>query len=464
MKVKRLTMQAFRGIDDLTLEFHPNVTVLIGVNGVGKSSVLACLSRLLTHFTFRLTSFHNPFLAFNSPIPDSLNIKNDKEELFVSILTLIQSRQVSWSLKTQREKFEEISGEELINLTDEFNKISSSRIEGFKSISPANFRFFLSLGQSLSEILESEIFFQESVEELGRSLIENRSNVRLPILLYYTVHRTLAIPEATLPEERGFSPLDAYEGAFNGVTNFTTFLSWFRNEEDLENELKVDNSQYISSKLEAVRRAISSLIPEFSSLRVRRSPLRMTVEKQGQELIINQLSDGEKCLLAMVGDIARRLAIANPGLSDPLQGEGIVLIDEIELHLHPQWQRGILPKLTKTFPNCQFIVTTHSPQVISDVQPESVIILESEDGKVVAKHPQSSFGRDSNQILEDLMDTPQRREDIQDKIQQLFRLIAESHLEAAKALQENLAEEIGADEPELVGARAAIRRKEILGK
>lgn len=71
----------------------------------------------------------------------------------------------------------------------------------------------------------------------------------------------------------------------------------------------------------------------------------MTVEKQGQELIIAQLSDGEKCLLAMVGDLARRLAIAKPGLSDSLQGNGVVLIDEIELHLHPQWQRQMVPAL-----------------------------------------------------------------------------------------------------------------------
>ncbi|WP_309143275.1 AAA family ATPase [Nostoc sp. CHAB 5836] len=133
---------------------------------------------------------------------------------------------------------------------------------------------------------------------------------------------------------------------------------------------------------------MSSLIPSFSKLRVRRSPLRMTVIKQGEELIVNQLSDGEKCLLAMVGDLARRLAIANPSLPDPLQGSGVVLIDEIELHLHPKWQREIIPALTRTFPNCQFIVTTHSPQVISQVKPEGIYILEKTDEGVVARRPE----------------------------------------------------------------------------
>ncbi|WP_442936504.1 AAA family ATPase [Nostoc sp.] len=219
---------------------------------------------------------------------------------------------------------------------------------------------------------------------------------------------------------------------------------------------------YRDKQLEAVREAISLLIPEFSNLRVERSPLRMTVRKQGEELIVNQLSDGEKCLLAMVGDLARRLAIANPSLSDPLQGSGVVLIDEIELHLHPKWQREIIPALTRTFPNCQFIVTTHSPQVISQVKPEGIYILEKTDEGVVAKRPESSFGRDSNRILEDLMGVPARPQEIKDRLHELFRLIDEGNLDGARQLSQEIADIIGQDEPELVKASVSIRRKEIL--
>jgi predicted ATP-binding protein involved in virulence len=184
---------------------------------------------------------------------------------------------------------------------------------------------------------------------------------------------------------------------------FDSFFKWFRNIEDLENEKIRDDANYQDKQLVAVRNAIHTLIPEFDDLRVKRNPLKMTVNKNGQELSINQLSDGEKCLLAMVGDIARRLAIANPSLDDPLQGEGIVLIDEIELHLHPQWQHKIIHRLTKTFPNCQFIVTTHSPQVLSHVQPENIYILQSTPDGIIASDPESSYGRDSNQILENVM-------------------------------------------------------------
>jgi predicted ATP-binding protein involved in virulence len=190
----------------------------------------------------------------------------------------------------------------------------------------------------------------------------------------------------------------------------------------------------------------------------------MTVFKQDKELIINQLSDGEKCLLVMVSDLARRLAIANPGIADPLQGEGIVLIDEIELHFHPKWQRGILPTLSSTFPNCQFIVSTHSPQIVSDVQPDAIYHLQQTPTGLTASHAVSSYGRDSNQILEDLMGVPDRPKHIKSKLQQLFRLIDDGNLDAAQELKEQLEIQIGLDEPEFAKADVMIGRKEILGR
>ena len=278
-----------------------------------------------------------------------------------------------------------------------------------------------------------------------------------------------------ISEVSSFKQVDAYNQALTGGRiDFKIFFEWFRNREDLENEKRRDNFDYRDKQLEAVRQAISSLIEGFSNLRVQRSPLRMTViktvviKKDGKELkkseklILNQLSDGEKCLLAMVGDLARRLAIANPGLPDPLQGKGVVLIDEIELHLHPKWQREIIPALTRTFPNCQFIVTTHSPQVVSHIQPEGIYILEKTDNGVVAKKPESSFGRDSNRILEDLMNVPARPQEIKDRLHELFRLIDEGNLDGARQLSQQIANDIGEDEPELVKASVSIRRKEIL--
>lgn len=136
------------------------------------------------------------------------------------------------------------------------------------------------------------------------------------------------------------------------------------------------------------------------------------------------------------------------------------MIDEIELHLHPQWQRQVIPGLQRTFPNCQFIVSTHSPQVLSSVHPEGVRLLGATPAGIVVSQPGSSFGRDSNQILLELMGTPERPAAVRDDLNKLFSLIDHGALDEARALRKSLEAQIGADEPEFVRADIMIRRRE----
>jgi predicted ATP-binding protein involved in virulence len=480
MKVKRLKMQSFRGIGDLTLEFDQmSPTVLIGINGVGKSSILDCLAIFLSQFTAYIQNSSDYIRFFNNK-----DINNGSEETHNEItffiedsqeivlnITKINSGDIQESLTRRRELFQLSL---LISEKWRMQQISNSEYQKLQPIL-----------NSISTIIDSEISdpvssdndkpatlsslqyikgLQAAVDALHHQL-ENTSEANIPLVVYYPVNRAVIDMPLEISEVSSFKQVDAYNQALTGGRiDFKIFFEWFRNREDLENEMRRDNPDYRDKQLEAVRQAISSLIPEFSNLQVERSPLRMTVKKQGEKLIVNQLSDGEKCLLAMVGDLARRLAIANPSLPDPLQGSGVVLIDEIELHLHPKWQREIIPALTRTFPNCQFIVTTHSPQVISQVKPEGIYILEKTDEGVVARRPESSFGRDSNRILEDLMGVPERPKEIKESLLELFRLIDAGNIEGARQLRQQLANEIGADEPEFVKADVLIRRKEILNR
>ncbi|MDB9375104.1 AAA family ATPase [Nodularia sphaerocarpa] len=417
MKVKRLKMQSFRGIGDLTLDFNQNEpTILIGINGVGKSSIIDCLAILLSRFTSSIQHSTSSGRLFTEE-----DITNGHKETHNEINISFDSEELTWSLTKVKKGHSKDTSSHLSAIS----KVADSIKNNFHT---------------------SDLF-------------------NIPIAVYYSTNRAVLDIPLRIRTQHSFEQIDIYENALQGIgSEFKLFFEWFRNREDLESEFIRDNRDYQDVQLEAVRQAISSLIPDFDNLRVRRSPLRMTLQKQGEELIVNQLSDGEKCLLAMVGDLARRLAIANPGLSDPLQGSGIILIDEIELHLHPKWQRGIIPDLTRTFPNCQFIVTTHSPQVISDVKPEGIYLLEKTDQGVIAKRPESSFGRDSNRILEDLMDVPERPQEIKDSLLELFRMIDAGNLESARNLRQQLANEIGIDEPEFVKADVLIRRKEILNR
>jgi len=422
MKVKRLKMKSFRGISDLTLDFHETEpTVFLGINGVGKSSILDCLAILISELQHWIFQYKKS--------PDSFYREQDimkKRNKTRNVLTL---------------QWDSLEGEWFS--TGEPGEHKTLRTNSY-------------LEGNLGVVIKD--FRNQFVDNFDAS-------ANLPLAIYYPVNRAVLDVPLEIPEEHLFKQIDAYDQALTGVQiGFGSFFQWFRAIEDLENEERRDNSDYRNLQLEAVRQAIYSLLPGFSNLRIRRSPLRMTVTKQGQELIINQLSDGEKGLLAMVGDLARRLAIANPSLPDPLQGSGVVLIDEIELHLHPKWQREIIPALTRTFPNCQFIVTTHSPQVISDVKPDSIYILEATPEGIVAKRPDSSFGRDSNYILEVLMGTAARKEEIKDELLELFRLIDKGDLDGSRQLRQQIAEKIGSDEPQLVKADVLLRRKEILNR
>ncbi|MGF2010271.1 MAG: AAA family ATPase [Nostoc sp. DedVER01b] len=452
-------MQSFRGISDLTLDFdEAEPTVLIGINGVGKSSILDCLAILVSQITGSIQNSLDSIRSFNKQ-DISNGVKDTKNEITV----LLELREFTLSLT-------QIKNEVRKSLTSALTQVIAAMA-------------LLQQDESLKIILESELGqnFKRLPSELEdnvvgvlpkdlklvidelRIQIESNPQVNLPLAVYYPVNRAVIDIPLEIAEKYEFKQIDSYEQSLTGgKIDFKSFFEWFRNREDLENELRRDHLNYRDRQLESVRGAIGSLEPNFSKLRVERSPLRMTVQKQGKELIINQLSDGEKCLLAMVGDLARRLAIANPSLPDPLQGNGVVLIDEIELHLHPKWQREIIPALTRTFPNCQFIVTTHSPQVISQVKPEGIYILEKTDEGVVVKRPESSFGRDSNRILEDLMGVPARPQEIKDRLHELFRLIDEGNLDGARQLSQEIADIIGQDEPELVKASVSIRRKEIL--
>jgi predicted ATP-binding protein involved in virulence len=125
------------------------------------------------------------------------------------------------------------------------------------------------------------------------------------------------------------------------------------------------------------------------------------------------------------------------------------LIDEVDLHLHPQWQREVIPALGKTFPNCQFITTTHSPQVLSNVEKENILILE--DYKIVENTP-FTYGRDSNSILYDLMNVEERPKKVKKELDKLYRLIDAEKVEAARMELKKLANVLGEDDKEIVRA------------
>ena len=392
----------------MELNFHDSINVIVGINGSGKTSILDLLAILLSRLVARI---HSP---------------TGKGQFF-SIMDIRDGASVTENSIT-------------IEVDGEMIRWSSAKWRGRERT-----RHNQNTPQTQLYQLANHI-----ADELE---MNNRTN--LPISVYYSVNR--AVPDVPLKvTKHKSSQLAALDQSLARVRNdFGQFFRWYRNQEDIENENRRILQEHQSSdplhkdrQLEAVRQAIDSL-SGFKDIRVRRRPLRMEAKKGEGHLDIRKLSDGEKCILALAGDLARRLAIANPSLPDALKGRGIILIDQLELHLHPQWQREIVHSLQNTFPNCQFIITTHSPQVIADVHPESVFIIR--DCREF-KHPEDSYGWNTDSLLEDIFDTSSRPRYAQEKINSLLQAVDSHDFTQARKISRDIEEEYG-NFPELSRAQ-----------
>lgn len=423
MKIDRVKLEGFRGIQAIDISMNSQLTVLTGANGAGKSSVLDALAILLSWAVARIRH------AGGSGRTISEQDIHNREIQTVIRAEASQLESFSWQLVKSR------TGHSRTDANTELRALS------------------------------------DFAKDLQKKISESNEQCNIPIFAYYPVNRAVLDIPLRIRQSHTFGLLEAWDESLTSAANFRSFFEWFRNREDLENEnrkyldqlIKPDNWQFPDRQLEAVRQALEAFLPEFTSFSVRRNPLRMTVLKRSQEIRIEQLSDGEKCLIALVADLARRFSIANPMLSNPLEGEGIVLIDEIDMHLHPGWQRMVLPNLMNTFKNCQFIVSTHSPQVLGEIDAEQIRILHQDDkNRIRLSVPQQSRGLSSNEILDELMQPLtsarilSRNTDDTERVASVFRLIDEEQfIEATKEIS-RLQDLFHGDTPDLVRAKALL--------
>lgn len=209
----------------------------------------------------------------------------------------------------------------------------------------------------------------------------NRSDDAAPLAVYYTTDRAGYRLPKRLPTDVPHGQAAAYAGAlFKRTVDFRDFMARYRSSIALEHSERSANPYYLGDhSVTAIAMAITNFLGTFGNLHVQEEPLGLLIEKNGVSLDLSQLSDGERSFLAMICDLVRRLSLANPDLKNPLEGFGVVLIDELELHLHPTWQREVVEKLRTTFPNIQFIGTTHSPFIIQSLKQGELINLDPQE-------------------------------------------------------------------------------------
>lgn len=468
MKIKQLNLFSIGRFKELTVALAPtssinsNITILIGTNGGGKTTILKALAASLSWLGARIRSEKGS----GSPISEDA-ILNGHSSGAIEI-KLHEENFLRWVIAKTRP------------------------------------------GRKNEHV--SDLSGVSKLAEVYREKLHLNSKSSLPLIAFYPVERSVLDIPLKIKGKHTFSQLDGYENSLNQGVDFRRFFEWFREREDIENEtgagsavqrllerdpvrvnrildlveggteridkidvldhralaaelknltdtLKLAKEIKASAKdyqLDAVRKALKNFMPEFSNLRVQRKPrLQMSIDKNGKTFNVAQLSQGEKSLMALVGDIARRLAMLNPDLEDPLFGSGIVLIDEVDMHLHPQWARTIVSRLKETFPNCQFLLTTHSPLVISDCK--DVLVYALDDGELSIVPP--LYGEDANTVLLEVMDTQVRNAHVAKKLGDLLDLIQDRKIDEAEKLLAELTSEMPLQNVELAKARLLLRKE-----
>lgn len=418
MKIEKIKLVYFRGHQNTELSFDKRLTVIVGENGSGKSSILDAVSICLSWIIARIKNPRGQG-AFISHESVYLGAKDGLIAAF----------------------YDEIEQQLIPNKTKAgFNK-------------------------PLPTLLDSLNHYALSLRE---SILRSELKTSIPVFVHYGVKRAVVDIPLRIKKAHIFDLFEAYTDCLSGDASFRTFFEWFRNQEDMENEqfkqfynLFSENKSELKPdrELSTVRRALSIFLPTYQNIRVSRNPLQMLVEKEGVTLRMDQLSDGEKIFIALIGDLCRRLVLANPTLEDPLQGEGIVLIDELDLHLHPKWQTDIAMRLIEVFPNLQFIVTTHSPLVITNIPSSSLRILKNEEGMLSISDSSIGYGLPTSVIMKDLMglenELPKQVEDL---LLQTYASIQQGQIEEATHLYSALVA-LSPQLPELVRIRKLIELK-----
>lgn len=406
MKLGSLSLANCGGFEQLDINFEPDVTLIAGVNGVGKSTVLRSLAVLLSRAIPEFTPSRSTPLFFTDD-----DIHCDKPSLQVSARIQLDGQTINAGVQRLRTADEK---------GDRFVLLRQAEADN----SSADFAQVLS-ARTLTGDLEA------GIKETRSALSSLKSATNPPLAVYFTPKRQLPGQPRSLPEPKPFELSMAFSRALHDrEVELREFMYWFRTQEKLGGA----NEPRRLKVLDALREVVSSLVPEFSNLRIQEHPrLGFVVDKRGQPFYLHQLSDGERGLLALVFDLTRRLAIANPESDDPIaEGVALVLIDEIELHLHPKWQRDVMIRLPKIFKSCQFVITTHSPQVLGEVHARCVRLLNTKEGRVVVETPAMSYGVDSNWILNVLMGADEMDQDVGRELEDISRLIQARELEMAK--------------------------------
>jgi predicted ATP-binding protein involved in virulence len=457
MHLKKVRINNFRCFEHLTIDLHPQLTVLVSENGGGKTAILDSIAIGLS-----------PVLRYLSSANQRLSGPGIKDTDFR--LTTIERG---------KGKNKEIASD--------YTQIVLETSEGFiwdnwrasmKGKHPAK-----KIGQNQLSTYVSALL--DSLKSVSPKL--------LPVFAYYGARRGwIVIPERLRGSKVDYTqPTAALYGALDDLTDFRELVNWLYQEDAAEaraNKSSKPEDYEEFSSLTAVRHVINELLGgAYKNPQFNRQHKFVVESASGPNLLqVSQLSQGYQSMLALGMDFARRLALANEHVTDDellpiitkkkdsfkinidqldfnsiqLLAPGIMLVDEIDLHLHPTWQQRVLGDLMRVFPFTQFVVTTHSPQVLTTVPSECIRILEN--GQIFAAPP-GTEGAESSRLLKRVLGVDVRppENEATKELNEYLSLVNDNKWDTQRAidLRKKLNDRYQGEEPALLDADLIIENK-----
>lgn len=423
MFIESLTLKNYRCYERMNVKFNPEYSVLVGVNGAGKSTILDGLATALGSY---IAGFDG--IASNG-------------------ISQYDAHRKMYKLGSRIEAEPQYPVE--IGATCVFGW--ENRISWTRSLHGKDGRTHI---RDAKDVMDYASYLQQQVRAGNKTAI-------LPLIAYYGTGRLYMQKKQkrNASQDTIFTRTSGYTDCLDSASNDKLMMRWFEQMTllQLQEGIRIP-------ELDVVKTAMGKCfagagqpenIAEFD-YKLKTHEMEIVYKKNGakERLPMKLLSDGLRITISMVADIAYRMAVLNPQLLDNILEEtpGVVLIDEVDMHLHPEWQKRIMTDLHYIFPKVQFIVTTHSPSVLANIKKEHILLLE--DGEIFMPE-NTSYGRDISAIMSELMKVEVRPEAVVKLKDEFYRVLLEEDYARAKKLLDELAEILGDNDADVVQAKVS---------
>lgn len=425
MFLEKIKIENFKAISALELALKPGVNLLIGDNGVGKTSVLDAIVIALGGYLNGVNGVYTKSILSSDIRMETLNVGSASTSIKYHTPVKISCE---LNVDDQIFKWERIREDELPRRKTKIVKI------------------------------------QDDITKYAQ-MITNDISQELPVLSYQSSVRASQTRRENFGAEMKKNMGDrrcGYLGCLDAVLDLRRIKEWCYEMQRtaFEQNRRIEEYEQFKKIVGTVMQQMSELkeLPQVYYSRQHKD----IVYLEGEEVLpISYLSAGYQSVLWMVMDLAYRLATLNPGKSDLMECKGVVLIDEVDMHLHPKWQWNVVKTLKETFPNIQFIIATHSPIIISSCKAGNLILI---DNKQEVSYLKDAYGYSVNDVLA----LCQGSSDVSKKMKMLSEefdmAISESDFDKAGQIVDTMTEEYGIDNTEVIKAKTELDMEKSFGE